>query len=498
MLLKGETKNKMMNKKRLLIIAVLFTLFGVVTGTIISSHFQIPVNSYAAEPAISKEAIEMLTKTNQAITEVAATVKPSVVNIASTKTLEHSRSMSPFFQDPFFKRFFGDNFGFSEQPRKYKQSGLGSGVIVRKDGFILTNNHVIRGADEIKVTLPDKREFKGEVIGTDQKTDLAVIKVEADELPEIHLGDSDELKVGETVLAIGNPFGLNATVTSGIVSAKGRANVGIADYEDFIQTDAPINPGNSGGALVNIRGELIGINTAIFSTTGGYQGIGFAIPSNMAKVVMENLIEKGKVVRGWLGVTIQTLTPELAEQFNLEDKRGVLVGDVSDGGPAEKAGIQRGDVIVEYNGENVDDVTNLRNMVANTPPDGKVTIKLIRDGKTKSFDVRISEMASDIGSLAEHSDNQLKGVSVQDITPQLKNTLRIPERIAGVVVSDVREDSPASGVLQRGDVIMEINKEPVRNLEDYQESVAAIESDEDILMLVFRGRSPFYVTLSAQ
>lgn len=488
----------MMKKKRLLIVAVLFTLFGLIMGATLSSHLHMHANSYAADPAISKEAIEMLSKTNQAITEVAATAKPSVVNIASTKTLKHSGAMSPFFHDPFFKKFFGDNFGFSEKPRKYKQSGLGSGVVVRKDGFILTNNHVIRGADEIKVTLHDKREFKGKVIGTDQKTDLAVIKVEADDLPEIRLGDSDELKVGETVLAIGNPFGLNATVTSGIVSAKGRANVGIADYEDFIQTDAPINPGNSGGALVNIRGELIGINTAIFSTTGGYQGIGFAIPSNMAKVVMENLIEKGKVVRGWLGVTIQTLTPELAEQFNLEDTKGVLVGDVSDGGPAEKAGIQRGDVIVEYDGEQVDDVTTLRNMVANTPPDGKVAVKLIRDGNTKSVNVRVSEMASDISSLSEHFDNQLKGVSVQDITPQLKNTLRIPKRITGVVVSDVQEDSQASGVLKRGDVIMEINKEPIRNLEDYQESVAAIEPDEDILMLVFRGRSPFYVTLSAQ
>jgi serine protease Do len=488
----------MMRKKKIFITAVLLTLFGLITGTILSSNFQFPVNSYASESMISKEAIEMLSRTNQAITEVAATVKPSVVNIASTKTLKHSGSMSPFFQDPFFKRFFGDKFGFSEKPKKYKQSGLGSGVIVRKEGFILTNNHVIKGADEIKVTLHDKREFKGKVIGTDQKTDLAVIKVEADDLPEIRLGDSDELKVGETVLAIGNPFGLNATVTSGIVSAKGRANVGIADYEDFIQTDAPINPGNSGGALVNIRGELIGINTAIFSTTGGYQGIGFAIPSNMARVVMENLIETGKVVRGWLGVTIQTLTPELAEQFNLHDTKGVLVGDVSDGGPAEKAGIQRGDVIVEYDGEKVDDVTALRNMVANTPPDGKVAIKLIRDGKTKSVNVRISEMASDISSLSEHFDNQLKGVSVQDITPQLKNTLHIPKRIAGVVVSDVQEDSPAAGVLKRGDVIMEINKEPIQNLEDYQESVSAIETDEDILMLVFRGSSPFYVTLSAQ
>ena len=488
----------MFSKKRSLAFGGLFIVVGLIIGLGISSTFNIHSNGYSGDRTISKESIDFLSKTNEAISEVAASVKPSVVNIASTKTIKSPGRMSPFFDDPFFRRFFGDEFGFFEHPKEYKRSGLGSGVIVDTDGYILTNNHVIRGADEIEVKMSDEREFKGKVIGTDQKTDLAVIKIDETNLPAIKFGDSDELKVGETVLAIGNPFGLNATVTSGIVSAKGRANVGIADYEDFIQTDAPINPGNSGGALVNIRGELIGINTAIFSTTGGYQGIGFAIPSNMAKVVMENLIEKGKVVRGWLGVTIQTLTPELAEQFNLHDTKGVLVGDVSDGGPAEKAGIQRGDVIVEYNGEKVDNVTALRNMVANTPPDGKVAIELIRDGKTESVNVRISEMASDISSLSEHFDNQLKGVSVQDITPQLKNTLRIPKRIDGVVVSDVQEDSTAAGVLKRGDVIMEINKEPIQNLEDYQESVSAIETDEDILMLVFRGSSPFYVNLSAQ
>jgi serine protease Do len=231
--------------------------------------------------------------------------------------------------------------------------------------------------------LSDKREFKGKVIGSDQKTDLAVIKIDSHNLPVIKLGDSEKLKVGEMVLAIGNPFGLSHTVTSGIVSATGRANVGIADYEDFIQTDAPINPGNSGGALVNIRGELVGINTAIFSTTGGYQGIGFAIPSNMAQDVMNSLIKNGKVVRGWLGVTIQPLTRDLAKQFNLKDEQGVLVGDVTEGGPAEKAGIQRGDVILEYNSKKVEDAISLRNMVAGTVPNQEVSIKLMRNGKTE-------------------------------------------------------------------------------------------------------------------
>ena len=488
----------MMRKKKIFITAVLFTLFGLITGTILSSNLQFPVNSYAAESMVSKEAIEMLSKTNQAITEVAATVKPSVVNIASTKTLKHSGSMSPFFQDPFFKRFFGDKFGFSEKPRKYKQSGLGSGVIVRKEGFILTNNHVIKDADEIKVTLHDKREFKGKVIGTDQKTDLAVIRVEADDLPEIRLGDSDELKVGETVLAIGNPFGLNATVTSGIVSAKGRANVGIADYEDFIQTDAPINPGNSGGALVNIRGELIGINTAIFSTTGGYQGIGFAIPSNMAKVVMENLIEKGKVVRGWLGVTIQTLTPELAEQFNLHDTKGVLVGDVSDGGPAEKAGIQRGDVIAEYNGEKVDNVSTLRNVVAETPPDKEIGITIIRDEKRQTIRVMISEMPSDMEQLAGTFDNVLQGVHVKNITPSARGSLTIPERIQGVIVTDIDADSPARRVLAKNDIIIEINKKKITNSDDYRNVASRIKSAQDVLILLYRKGSVLYITLSGR
>ena len=304
--------------------------------------------------------------------------------------------------------------------------------------------------------------------------------------------------MGETVLAIGNPFGLNATVTSGIVSAKGRANVGIADYEDFIQTDAPINPGNSGGGLVNIRGELVGINTAIFSTTGGYQGIGFAIPSNMAKVVMENLIEKGKVVRGWLGVTIQTLTPELAEQFNLQDTKGVLVGDVSDGGPAEKAGIQRGDVIVEYDGEKVDNVSTLRNVVAETPPDKEVGITIIRDEKRQTIRVMISEMPSDMEQLAGTFDNVLQGIHVKNITPSARESLTIPERIQGVIVTDIDADSPARRVLAKNDIIIEINKKKITSSDDYRNVASRIKSAQDVLLLLYRKGSVLYITLSGR
>jgi Do/DeqQ family serine protease len=369
---------------------------------------------------------------------------------------------------------------------------------VDEKGYILTNNHVIKGADEIKVTLSDKREFKGKVIGTDQKTDLAVIKIDSDNLPVLRLGDSDNLKIGETVLAIGNPFGLTQTVTSGIVSATGRANVGIADYEDFIQTDAAINPGNSGGALVNIRGELIGINTAIFSTSGGYQGIGFAIPSNMAKVVMESLIKNGKVVRGWLGVSIQPLTSDLVKQFNLSDDNGVLVGDVVEDSPAEKAGIQRGDVIVEFNGVAVKDVRQLRNMVADSAPGKEIPVKLIREGKTKIIEIKITELPSEIVAQSQSIDNHLKGVSVQSLTPQLKESLNIPKRITGVVVTDIDEDSSAGGALIKNDIIMEINRKQISSIKDYEEAVSGIRQDENILILVFRKGSTLYVTLSAK
>ncbi|MFA4918365.1 MAG: DegQ family serine endoprotease [Thermodesulfovibrionales bacterium] len=477
--------------RKKLVTASLFTLFGIIFGLVISSSFDYHSKGYTGEAKISKEAIETLSKMDEAISEVAAVVKPSVVNISSTRTVKSQGTDSPFS-----KRFFGDE--PFERPRDHKQSGLGSGVIVDEDGYILTNNHVIKDADEIKVKLSDQREFKGKVIGTDRKTDLAVIKVDAKNLPAVRFGDSDNLKVGSTVLAIGNPFGLTQTVTSGIVSATGRANVGIADYEDFIQTDAPINPGNSGGALVNIKGELVGINTAIVSTTGGYQGIGFAIPSAMAKAVMESLIKNGKVVRGWLGVSIQPLTPELAKQFNLKDGEGVLVGDVVEDSPSEKAGIQRGDVITEFDGKEVRDVTSLRNMVAGTEPDKVVKIKLIRDGKPNTMEVKINEMMGEIRALSKTFENRLKGVSVQDLTPSIRKTLDVPKRITGVIVTDMADDSPAEGILMREDIIMEINKKQIRDIKDYESVAPTIKSEEDILVLIYRKHSALYLTLAVK
>ena len=418
-------------------------------------------------------------------------VKPAVVNISTVKTV---RIRDPFFDDPFFRRFFGEPFGI---PRERKQAGLGSGVIVDPSGYILTNNHVIRGADEIKVTLLDKREFKGKVIGTDPKTDLAVVKIEAKDLPYVSLGDSDKLKVGELVIAIGNPYGLSQTVTMGIVSATGRANVGIADYEDFIQTDAAINPGNSGGALVNVRGELIGINTAIFSTTGGYQGIGFAIPSNMAKAVMEQLIKNKKVIRGWLGVSVQALSQEMKKHFGLKEDRGVLINQVFENSPAEKAGLKEEDIILKYNGKDITDPTQLRNLVASTPPGKEVEITIFRDGKVITTKVTIEELPQEVVAARGEYENALKGVMVQNITPELRRELQIPPKITGVIVSDIAEDSPAQGYLQKGDVIMAINRTKITSTKDYQKIVSKLKEGE-VLLFIYRDGQTFHLTISQE
>jgi serine protease Do len=453
-------------------------------------------SAYAAEPKISQGAIDLLSKESQAMAEVASVVKPAVVNISTTRIIKTEGVQSPFFNDPFFRRFFGDQFGQSGKTRKHKEASLGSGVIVDKRGYILTNNHVVKGADEIKVRLSDNREFKGKVIGVDPKTDLAVVKIKASHLPALKWGDSDKLKAGEMVIAVGNPFGLSQTVTSGIVSATGRANVGIADYEDFIQTDAPINPGNSGGALVNVRGELVGINTAIFSTTGGYQGIGFAIPSNMARVVMDSLVKEGKVVRGWLGVAVQEITPDLAKEFNLNGEKGVLVADITENSPAEKAGLQRGDVIIEYEGKEVDGPTTIRNMVADTPPGKTVAIKIVREGKTMTLNVSIAELPLETQKMGSF-DNLLSGVYVRNMSPDMRRGLGISKNISGVVITNVQDGSPASGVLAKNDVILEINRKKIRTVKDYNSVVSGIKSDQSILLLIYRNGTTIYTTLSS-
>lgn len=470
------------------------TILFMLTGLIIPASNP-SQKAYAEEPRISKEAVDILSRSGQAMAEIVAAVRPAVVNISTTRTVKAPGYLNPFFDDPFFRKYFGDDMNQMRKKREHKTANLGSGVIVDKNGYILTNNHVIKGADEIKVRLSDKREFKGRVIGTDPKTDIAVIKIETDRLPTIKLGDSDKLRVGETVIAVGNPFGLHQTVTSGIVSATGRANVGIADYEDFIQTDAAINPGNSGGALVNARGELIGINTAIFSTSGGYQGIGFAIPSNMAKAVMENLVKKGKVIRGWLGITVQELTPELSRQFNLKDDKGVLVADVAEQSPADKAGIKRGDVIIEFEGKAINEPSILRNIAANSPPDKEVLIKLVRNGSIKIIKVTIVELPSESLKKSEDRGNILKGIHVQNITPDIRKSLLIPKKINGVIITNIDLGSPAQNILKKNDVITEINKKKINNLTQYKDVITGMKDVRQILILVYRNGSLIYLTL---
>src|SRR5436190_18874708 len=335
--------------------------------------------------AVNDSPLERQSKMSASFSPVVKKVAPSVVNVFTTKTVRNPMpEITPFFDDPFFRRVFGQPFGGEagrRQPRTFKERSLGSGVIVTKDGYILTNNHVVDGADEIKVAREkEKKQYTAKVVGRDPKTDIAVLKIEAKDLPFITFADSDKIEVGDVVLALGNPFGIGQTVTLGIVSATGRGGMHIEDYEDFIQTDAAINPGNSGGALVDAEGRLIGVNTAILSRSGGNQGVGFAIPANLARSVMDQIIEKGKVERGFLGVKLQDLTPEFAQQFNVPENSGALVGDVTPDSPAEKAGIKTGDIIVEFDGKDVRDSRHLKLQVAQTHPGKTVPVKVLRDG----------------------------------------------------------------------------------------------------------------------
>ena len=419
-------------------------------------------------------------------------VVPSVVKVF-TKTkarfASQEEAIPPELNTPSLRRFFGDQFQRNTPDgamRMPPQEGTGSGVIVSKDGYILTNNHVVDHADEVKVTLHDGRQFTAKVIGRDPKSDLAVVKVEANNLPAIEIADSDQVEVGDLVLAVGNPFGLGETVTMGMVSAIGRATLGL-DYEDFIQTDAAINPGNSGGALVDAEGRLIGINTAILSHSGGNQGIGFAIPVDLARHVMDNLVSYGRVIRGYLGVTIQDITPALAKEFKLSNDQGALVSEVVPNSPASKAGLADGDVVTEFNGKNVTDSRRLKLQVAEIKPGTSVPVKVMRSGEARTLTIKMGELPGEQTILnashqpAENSD-ALHGVGVTDLSSQARRDLRVPNKIQGALIESVAEDSAAAKAgLKPGDVILEINRQKVTNSTD---AVRLTEHPKDKVTLV--------------
>ena len=440
------------------------------------------------------DARSVMTGVPESFSPLAKKASPSVVNISTVKVIKGGgQPIFPFGQNDPFRDFF-DRFFRDQVPKEFRQKSLGSGFIIDKDGFILTNNHVVEKSDEIKVRLSDGSEFKAKIIGRDPKTDLAFIKIKPDEpLTPAALGDSDKLQVGDWVIAIGNPFGLGNTVTAGIVSAKYR-QIGMGSYDDFIQTDAPINPGNSGGPLLNTAGEVVGINSAIFSESGGSVGIGFAIPINMAKDLLPQL-KKGKVVRGWLGVTIQKITPDLKSKLHLKSENGALVADVTEGGPADKAGIKRGDVILSFDGKEIKEMRDLPYMVASTPIGKSVTVDVVRKGQTKTFQVKIGEMKEEKETQAVSKAEPDLGMTVQEITPELAKNFGISET-AGLVVVQVEGNSPAAEAgIMPGDVILELDQVPVKSLEQFKQKIKEYKAGETILFLIKRRGATLYLTL---
>jgi serine protease Do len=420
--------------------------------------------------------------------------RQSVVNISTVKIIKGGRLFRfPFGEDdPFhdwFERFFKDQI-----PKEHRQRSLGSGFIIDKEGFILTNNHVVEKTDEIKVKLANGKEYDAKIIGRDPKTDLALIRIKTDKpLSPLPLGDSEELEVGEWVVAIGNPFGLGHTVTAGIVSAKYR-RLGAGAYERFIQTDASINPGNSGGPLLNTRGEAVGINSAIYSRSGGSIGIGFAIPVNMAKDLLPQL-KKGKVVRGWLGVTIQKITPELKDKLNLEGNRGALVADVTSSGPADKAGIERGDVITSFDGKEIIEMNELPYLVASTPVGKVAKVEVIRRGKRKSLEVKMGKLKEEQEEEEAAEERSDLGMTVDEITPEMARPFGLSKG-RGLVVVQVEPNSPAGEAgIRRGDIILEMDQEPMEDMDEYSKKIRRYKKGDTILFLVKRREATLYLTL---
>ncbi|MDH5642994.1 MAG: Do family serine endopeptidase [Gemmatimonadota bacterium] len=457
----------------------------------------------------------------QGFSDIVKKTTPAVVNIAVTGGGERGRRHGGVPPGPFSKPP-GEEPGGEDSPipppmppapspHGRPDQSAGSGVVVDPNGYIVTNNHVVEGATQITVTLNDRREFSAKIIGTDPKTDLAVIKIEAKDMVSLKWAEYEKLQVGDLVLAVGSPFGLSSTVTLGIISALGRGNVGIADYEDFIQTDAAINPGNSGGALVNMNGELIGINTAIFSRTGGSEGVGFAIPSSIAVDIVDSLLKTGKVVRGWMGVAIQEITPALAKSFKLpEQRKGVLISDVNEAGPSHAGGVKRGDVVVAFNGKEIQSVSQLRNLVARTIVGKDAHVTVLRDGKEQTLTIKVAERPSDEilakkepapakeqSETVKPPDNVLASLRVQALDNALMSQLNIPAKTTGVVIIGVEPGGQAEAAgLQRGDVIQEVNREAVKTLEDYQKAAHKIKKDELAVLLVNRQGNSLFVAVN--
>ncbi len=445
---------------------------------------------------------------NNGFSSVLKPALPAVVNIHTSRMVKSRGSQTmPFFNDPMFRQFFGDQFGQGqgpnqgEQPRTEREQSLGSGVIITSDGTIVTNNHVIEGATDIKVDLADKREFQAKLVGTDAKTDIAVLKIEATGLPTLAIGDSSKLQVGDMIFAIGDPFGIGETATMGIVSATGRGGLGIENYEDFIQTDAPINPGNSGGAMIDLHGDLIGINTAILSGgSGGNQGVGFAIPINMARSVMDQIVGHGKVVRGYLGLYPQDVTPLLAKEFGLSKPGGALISGLKPDAPAAKAGLRDGDVILQLNGQPVESANDLRLRISQTAPGATVKLGISRDGKTQDVSVTLAELPPDATAEEAPGDSGaggLEGVNVQELTPETAKELQLVPGTRGVVVASVDPSSAAAAAgLSRGDVIQEVNRKPVHSITEYKQALAAV-GKQTVVLLVNQGGVTQYVPIES-
>ncbi len=470
-----------------------FVLATTILALLLSLGGMQTINVEAQAQAQAQEEYSSIQALSDNIAEIAEKAGPAVVNIDTVRMVQTGL---PLFDDPVFRHFFGDQ--FKEFRETIPQKGTGSGFIINQEGYILTNEHVVHKADEIKVSLSDGREFEGKVVGSDISSDMAIVKIEADHLPIVTLGDSDNLRVGEIVIAIGNPYGLQQTVTMGVVSAKGRSIPTEIDghvYTDFIQTDTAINPGNSGGPLLNTRGEVVGINTAIIPYA---QGIGFAIPINMAKKNIDDLIKLGRVRTPWIGVYIQEVTPEIAEQFNLPEAKGVLVGDEVEGSPAEKSGIKRGDIIVKVRDKEVNSPSELQSEIRKLDIGEKATLEILRNGKKINLVLEIGEMPTteEEGEITTEKVFSVQtGLKVEKVTPEIAREIGLPSA-KGLVITEVIPGSSAEDRgLREGDVILEANRTEVSSLEDWEKIISKLEPGDTLLLLIFRGGRTYYVPI---